>query len=166
MATFIWSTLEDTAECLGGFNSVAVRKLQELWFDQATLPLEVGEGLKQTPVVRGTLPAKKNAEYTAPLMGEELPRLYDLVYSCTKASQALYRKQKQFKPPTIKRKNTPQGGPAAKKSKPASQGTNNQSQTPQNKPSGAQRGGGAKRGRGGGRQNNQGRGGGAGTKGG
>lgn len=164
VATFIWSALEDASECLGRFNSDAVRKLRELWLDQASLPTEVGEGLKQIPVTRGTIPAERNAEFTAPLVGEELPRMYDLAYHRSKASQALYRKQKQFKPPVVKRKNPGSGGPQAKKGKPNQQGSGQQTPANQPKTSGTPRGGGARRGRGG-RPQNTGRGGGAGTKG-
>ena len=115
IGTFIWSALEDTSECLARGNADAVRKLRDLWLEHATLPHEVREGIRQLPVVRGNIPAERNAEFAAPLVGDDINKLYDQAYKRAKASQALYKRQAQFKPATIKRKGDGQNSGNAKK---------------------------------------------------
>ena len=120
LCCFSWAAAEDVADCLARSNSDMARKLRELWVDQADLPANIRDAIKQVPIERGHIPPEKNVEFSAPICGEQLPKLYDEAYQRSKASQSLHRKQSQFKAPQIKRKNSKQGGFAAKKAKRAS----------------------------------------------
>ena len=41
LGTLIWSVMEDLAQCLTQGNADAVRKLQDIWLEQANLPSKV-----------------------------------------------------------------------------------------------------------------------------